>query len=386
MYVVHGDQPEPSRSNALPYLQYGPPNGTTPLPKHLLEQPQCLGRTIPDSPTPTPLYENSSVACHDSSPFAPANRRRFDPKLTQFLRNVGDGKVNLAEFLLFQAKREDTMRRLTRYLLAHGISDADIARQASAILHSVGMSNQKPLSQTLRPPTTDSPLIVLLLHLALDTLVKRGIMVRIADDELHTLAATDILAILGRFRTNPEAQVQQTQKTGRAALRRKTRCALRPVGNEKRRARLPHQLQTPSRPDISAVVLQFAGGTGGYYLFPKFSLLERTLQPDEGVISSFYIVWKGSSLEYPDANPALDFYEHFTVRLHAKSGFPLKHLFDVVAPKEEVHRYTDEITKKTTKGEFLLLAMDLSCRNAGSSHTQNDECGDRSFIVVSLPS
>jgi hypothetical protein len=113
----------------------------------------------------------------------------------------------------------------------------------------------------------------------------------------------------------------------------------------------------PTKPDISGVVFEFTGGSGDRFLFPRFSILEYL--PGGQVIASFLIVRKGSSSDSPSYDPELDYYQPITIRLYAHQGRQLDALQKVVAPQDEVRRYMDEIMDKTTRAEYVLLAMRL---------------------------
>jgi hypothetical protein len=113
----------------------------------------------------------------------------------------------------------------------------------------------------------------------------------------------------------------------------------------------------PSKPDITAVVFEFIGGSGDRYLFPKYSILEYL--PGGQVIASFLIVRKGSSAESKKYDPALDYYQPITIRLYTHQGRQLDSLAKVVAPQEEVRKYMDDIMDNMTRAEYVLLAMRL---------------------------
>lgn len=91
-------------------------------------------------------------------------------------------------------------------------------------------------------------------------------------------------------------------------------------------------------------------------MFPKYSILEYS-GPSQ-VIASFLIVRKGSQSEY-GGDPALDYYQPVTIRVHSHSGKQLELLARVVAPEEEVRRYMDDIMDNMTRAEYVLLAMQL---------------------------
>jgi hypothetical protein len=112
-----------------------------------------------------------------------------------------------------------------------------------------------------------------------------------------------------------------------------------------------------TKPDITNVVFEFAGGNGDRYQFPKHSILEYL--PGGQVIASFLIVRKGSSADSPTYDPELDYYQPITIRLYASQGRQLEALQQVVAPVEEVRRYMDDVMDHATRAEYVLLAMRL---------------------------
>lgn len=113
----------------------------------------------------------------------------------------------------------------------------------------------------------------------------------------------------------------------------------------------------PTKHDISAVVFEFAGGSGDRFLFPKYSILE--FLPGNQVIASFLIVRKGSPEDSPYYDPQLDYYQPVTIRIFAQQGRTLETLGKVVAPQEEVRKYMDDIMDNMTRAEYVLLAMRL---------------------------
>ncbi|KUJ23890.1 uncharacterized protein LY89DRAFT_703192 [Mollisia scopiformis] len=112
-----------------------------------------------------------------------------------------------------------------------------------------------------------------------------------------------------------------------------------------------------TKPDITNVVFEFAGGNGDRYQFPRHSILEYL--PGGQVIASFLIVRKGSSADSPSYDPELDYYQPITIRLFAYQGRQLEALQKVVAPPEEVRRYMDDVMDNATRAEYVLLAMRL---------------------------
>jgi hypothetical protein len=130
----------------------------------------------------------------------------------------------------------------------------------------------------------------------------------------------------------------------------------------------------PTKPDISGVVFEFTGGSGDRFLFPRFSILEYL--PGGQVIASFLIVRKGSSSDSPSYDPELDYYQPITIRLYAHQGRQLDALQKIVAPQDEVRRYMDEIMDKTTRAEYVLLAMRLPRdTEQASAVDRNEEAG-----------
>jgi len=129
-----------------------------------------------------------------------------------------------------------------------------------------------------------------------------------------------------------------------------------------------------SKPDISAVVFEFVGGSGDRFLFPKYSILEYL--PGGQVIASFLIVRKGSSAESKSYDPKLDYYQPITIRLFTHQTRQLEALAKVVAPPDEVRRYMDDIMDNMTRAEYVLLAMRLPRDIERSNDRSNVEPAD----------
>jgi hypothetical protein len=139
----------------------------------------------------------------------------------------------------------------------------------------------------------------------------------------------------------------------------------------------------PTKPDISGVVFEFTGGSGDRFLFPKFSILEYL--PGGQVIASFLIVRKGSSSDSPTYDPELDYYQPITIRLYAHQGRQLDALQKVVAPQDEVRRYMDEIMDKTTRAEYVLLAMRLPRDTEQGPAVEKDEEAEKADQIDTNP-
>lgn len=135
----------------------------------------------------------------------------------------------------------------------------------------------------------------------------------------------------------------------------------------------------PSKPDITAVVFEFAGGNGDRYQFPRHSILEYL--PGGQVIASFLIVRKGSSADSPTYDPELDYYQPITIRLYAYQGRQLEALQKVVAPPDEVRRYMDEIMDGATRAEYVLLAMRLPRDTEQMPPVEKDDEAERADQV-----
>jgi hypothetical protein len=138
-----------------------------------------------------------------------------------------------------------------------------------------------------------------------------------------------------------------------------------------------------TKPDISGVVFEFTGGSGDRFLFPKFSILEYL--PGGQVIASFLIVRKGSSSDSPAYDPELDYYQPITIRLYAHQGRQLEALQKVVAPQDEVRRYMDEIMDKTTRAEYVLLAMRLPRDTEQAPAVEKDEEAEKADQMDTNP-
>ena len=128
------------------------------------------------------------------------------------------------------------------------------------------------------------------------------------------------------------------------------------------------------KPDISAVVFEFAAGNGDRFLFPKYSILEYVYGGTQ-VIVSFLLVRKGSDCAYSTYDPALDYYQPVTMRMIAHHTRILEPLSRVVASKGEVHSYMNEIMDNMTRAEYVHLAMRLP-RDADEVSDHGDEPGN----------
>lgn len=264
-------------------------------------------------------------------------------------------------------------------LLVDGKTVRYFADEVRTILDIVLASNPKQTSTDLRPPPGSDPLVVLLVKTALDEPRTRDTVRRIAENRPQFSDATDLKAVLDRLKHKVARELERNKTQSPAPsiapsatpkLNNSTVDGLgtaTPTPASQAVQQPPQQAlrskgppPPPPKPDISAVVFEFSGGTGDRYLFPKFSILEYIAVPaGQQVIASFLIVRKGSASEYPVADPALDYYQPVTIRLFTPTGRHLEHLARVVAPQEEVRRYMDDIMDRMTRAEYVLLAMRL---------------------------
>ncbi|KAI9841596.1 MAG: hypothetical protein M1837_000503 [Sclerophora amabilis] len=112
------------------------------------------------------------------------------------------------------------------------------------------------------------------------------------------------------------------------------------------------------KPDISAVVFEFAAGSGDRFLFPKYSILDY--HPDGlEVIASFLVVRKGSNSESGGYDPKLDYYQPVTMRIAAHTARILDSFARVVANLDQARKYMDDVMDNMTRAEYVHLAMRL---------------------------
>lgn len=307
------------------------------------------------------------------------------------MRRVAQGDATKPELERFQAiideitaesKRRGTPGPSADRLLVDGKTVRYFADEVRAILDIVLASNPKQQSSTLRPPEGSDPLVVMLVKKTLDDVKARDLVRRIAENRPQFNDAADLKAVLEalkRERVRENERRKSTQSPGPSVPGSSTKvngisngqqasgqnvgvssAGPQPAAPQQLRSKGPPPIQVPVKPDISAVVFEFAGGNGDRYLFPKFSVLEYVpVATGQQVIASFVIVRKGSAAEYPVADLALDYYQPVTIRLYTPTGRHLDNLSRVVAPKEEVVRYMNDVMDKMTRAEYILLAMRL---------------------------
>lgn len=311
--------------------------------------------------------------------------------MRDLMKRVAQGEAAKPELERFQSiideitaesKRRGTPGPSADRLLVDGQTVRYFANEVGVILDIVLASNPKQTSANLRPPDGSNPLVVALVKKTLDDIKTRDMVRRIADDRPQFSDATDLKAVLDGLKReiaranerlkaqSPAPSVTTTPTTKvnglQNGLAAPSQSLGTPVPTTSQQA-APQQLRSkgppppiPVKSDISAIVFEFSGGNGDRYLFPKFSVLEYVpVASGQQVIASFLIVRKGSTSEYPVADPALDYYQPVTIRLYTPMGRHLDHLARVVAPQDEVRRYMNDIMDKMTRAEYILLAMRL---------------------------
>ncbi|KAI0882386.1 uncharacterized protein GGS22DRAFT_51061 [Annulohypoxylon maeteangense] len=347
----------------------------------------------PSPPAPTAVATSgakpSAPAAKPATPTAPgadpiivtlAERASEDPQLRDLMKRVAIGDAAPNELAHFQKIIDqitaDYKRKGGQHgpsadrLLVDGRTVKYFADEVRTILDIILASNPQQRSIDLRAPPGSDPLVILLVKKALDDATTRDIVRRIAEGKTKFTDATDLKATLDKLK---DLVAKETPKSQQATVANGTENSTIVNGTTSRKASLATPSQPihasssqqalrskgppPSaKPDISAVVLEFSGGTGDRYLFPKYSILEYA-NPTQ-IIASFLIVRKGSRLEY-GGDPVLDYYQPVTVRIFAQSSKHLENLTRVVAPQDDVRRYMDDVMDNMTRAEYVLLAMRL---------------------------
>ncbi|EON97084.1 hypothetical protein UCRPA7_7413 [Phaeoacremonium minimum UCRPA7] len=383
--VVQHSQPSPSPIVA-PAIAPVPPVA---LPPSYPPRSPAPGAGAPTPPisngAPTPSARPAQPAGTDPIIVTLAEKATEDPQLRDLMKRVANGAAPKEELERFQAIIDQITAESKRKggqqgpsadrLLVDGRTVRYFADEVRVILDIVYATNPKQTSADLRPPEGSDPLIVLLVKTALDDAKTRDMVRRIAENRPLFSDATDLKALLDRLKNRVirEREYLKSQALSQSPVPSKGSGA--PNGLPSPSLNMPGQgqrVQTPPqqalrskgpppvvKPDISAIVFEFAGGSGDRYLFPKFSILEYVQSPaGQQVIASFLIVRKGSTSEY-GGDPALDYYQPVTIRLWSPAGKHLDSLAKVVAPPDEVQRYMDDIMDNMTRAEYILLAMRL---------------------------
>lgn len=289
------------------------------------------------------------------------------------MKRVANGNAPKDELARFQAIIDEITAESKRKgasqgpsaerLLVDGKTVRYFADEVDVIVSIVLRTNPKQTSADLTPPPNSNPLVVELVKTALDDPKMMERVRRISKGTPEFSDATDLKECLERLKSQVAQQRPQSagsskpnsgsngQHQGPA-----TPQAPQPAPQQALRSKGPPPLV---KPDVSAVVFEFAGGNGDRYLFPKFSIVEQVQTPlGPQVIASFLIVRKGSVSDY-GYDPKLDYYQPVTMRISSTQPRHLEYFTRVVAPQGEVKRYMEDIMDNMTRAEYVLLAMRL---------------------------
>lgn len=302
-----------------------------------------------------------------------AEKANEDPQLRDLMKRVANGNAPKDELARFQAIIDQITAESKRKGASQGPS-ADrlfvdgktvryFADEVDVIISIILRTNPKQKSADLVPPANSNPLFVELVKVALDDPKILAQVQRISKNTPEFSDATDLKETLDRLK----AQLGQQKPSASPAASSKATGASNGHTQQGAAGPQPHPQQAlrskgppPAvKPDVSAVVFEFAGANGDRYLFPKFSIVEQ-IQTSWGpqVIASFLIVRKGSTSEY-GGDPKLDYYQPVTIRISASQPRYLDYFSKVLAPQDEVKRYMEDIMDNMTRAEYVLLAMRL---------------------------
>ncbi|TLD21490.1 hypothetical protein PspLS_09151 [Pyricularia sp. CBS 133598] len=367
-----------------------PPVAATPIPP---SQPAVMQPSFPSRPPPPPATSGSATgtpAPHTPRPATAqpagadpiivmlAEKATEDAHLRELMKRVAQGLAPKDELDRFQAIIDKiTLEARRKGIVAAPSADSltidgktvrYFADEVRTILDIVLTTNPRQTSADLRPPAKSDPLVVELVKAALDEPKTRDLVRRIAENRPYFADATDLKLLLDKLKQRLVKVAEEQKATGAATpSQSKAKAPTNGNGASNQTATPPAPQQAlrskgpppAPKPDISAVVLEFANGTGDRYLFPKFSILESVQGPTgPQILASFLLVRKGSTSEY-GGDPNLDYYQPITIRIQASSPKLLDNLTRVVAPRDEVKRYMDDIMDNMTRAEYLLLAMRL---------------------------
>ncbi|KAI1282890.1 hypothetical protein F5Y07DRAFT_200338 [Xylaria sp. FL0933] len=336
------------------------------------------------APAPKPVQPPASGA--DPIIVTLAERASEDPHLRDLMKRVAVGEAAAHELAHFQRiidqitydykKKGLEQDRSAERLTVNNKTVKHYADEVRAIVDIILASNPNQRSTDLRPPPGIDPLIMLLLKETLDKPNTKALVDRIAQGKPRFTDGVEMKTLLEKLQglVNQDVKVHEVAATTNAQTTPQS-TPTQAKGEDapkKMPTSTPTQSQSTSasqqalrskgpppstKPDITAIVLEFAGGTGDRYLFPKYSILEFSTDNTQ-VVVSFLIVRRGSRLEY-GGDRALDYYQPVTLRLHSHSPKVLENLARVVAPQDEVQRYMDDVMENMTRAEYVLLAMRL---------------------------
>ncbi|KAI0536085.1 hypothetical protein GGR58DRAFT_408397 [Xylaria digitata] len=308
-----------------------------------------------------------------------AERASEDPHLRDLMKRVAVGEAAAHELAHFQRiidqitldykKKGGQQGPSPDRLVVDGRTVKYFADEVRAIVDIVLASNPTQRSSDLRPPPGIDPLIILLVKEVIDKPAVKSMVQRIAEgkarytdalelksllDRLNTIVRQELKANLQAIPPSTSSQVKGEDTSKKSPAPTPTQPQSTPASQQALRSKGP---PPATKPEIAAIVLEFSGGTGDRYLFPKYSILEFSAEGTQ-VVASFLIVRRGSKLEY-GGDRTLDYYQPVTLRLHSHSPKVLENLARVVAPQDDVQRYMNDVMENMTRAEYVLLAMRL---------------------------
>ncbi|KAI1431132.1 hypothetical protein GGR50DRAFT_108346 [Xylaria sp. CBS 124048] len=333
--------------------------------------------THPSKPVPTPGPGADPIIV------TLAERASEDPHLRDLMKRVAVGEAAAHELAHFQKIIDQITLDYKRKggqqgpsadrLIVDGRTVKYFADEVRVILDIVLASNPIQRSCSLRPPPGSDPLVTMLVGEALDKPNVKSLVQRVAEGKTKFTDAVDLKSLLDRLNQTVKREAesrkaaspnpQAASQTSSGQVKAEDDSKKPPVAAATQSQNASQQVlrskgpPLSTKPDIAAVVFEFAGGTGDRYIFPKYSILEYSSEGTQ-VVASFLIVRRGSKLEY-GGDRALDYYQAVTLRLHSQYPKVLENLARVVASQEEVQRYMDDVMENMTRAEYVLLAMRL---------------------------
>lgn len=301
-----------------------------------------------------------------------AEKANEDPQLRDLMKRVANGNAPKDELARFQAIIDQITAESKKKVVVQGPSAERLfvdgktlryfADEVDTIASIVLRTNPKQTSANLSVPPDSNPLVVELVKAALDDTKTMERVRRISKNVPEGSDTTNLKETLDRLKT------QLDQRPGSSAGSSKANGT--PSGHASPAVQTSHTTAPQQalrskgpppaiKPDVSAVVFEFAGGNGDRYQFPKFSIVEQVQTPSgPQILASFLIVRKGSVSEY-GYDPKSDYYQPITIRISSTQPRYLEYFSRVVAPQEEVRRYMNDIMDNMTRAEYILLAMRL---------------------------
>ena len=371
-----------SQSSPTPALQ---PVAPGPPRQHAPPQGAFAPKPAPKPAPPPPGQANNAVIA------TLAERATSDDTLRDLMKKVADGKATKPELTRFQGIIDQIHEEQNRKnsqpappaekLFVDGRSVKYFAEEVKTILHIVLASNPQQRSTNLRPPPGSDTLIVMLVQAALDDAKLKDAIHRIANGKPEYSDTLTLKSVLDGL--HKKLLLEKTKKDAKQGRPSPSPPSNGAAGSPAPSASSTHPPQSSGqqalrskgpppapKPEISAIAVEFAGGNGDRYLFPKFSILEY--RSPQQVVASFLIVRKSSQCEY-GGDRELDYYEPITMRLFTSSGRHLENLARVVAPQEEVIRYMDDIMSNMTRAQYVLLAWRLMREKADENGETPEE-------------